>query len=1502
MNRRFHPLIRKWFAETLGKPSEPQRLGWPAIASGSHTLILAPTGTGKTLAAFLWELNALIVEGAKEPLANGVHLLYISPLKALNNDIQRNLETPLAELRRRFEDAGKPFPEIRVGVRTGDTPPSARAKMLRKSPHILITTPESLNIMLTSIRGRGMFHSTRAVIVDEIHAIAGSKRGAHLALTLERLEALTSQAPQRIGLSATQRPLDEVARYLGGCESSAPHDSAFRQVTVVDCGLTKQMEIRVQSPVPDLGNVGGSVWPAVAPLVLDHIRASKTTLVFVNNRAQAEKIAARVNALAEEEIAQPYHGSLSRERRHMLEERLKQGALRALVTTSSLELGIDIGSVDLVIQLQSPKRVAAALQRVGRAGHTLGVASRGVLVPTFRDDAMEIAAIVAAMRAGEVEPTRVVQNSLDVLAQVLVAAASVDDWTAGDLFDLVRRAYPYHRLTRGAFDEVLAMLSGKYPSDIAGELEARLTWDRVTDRVTGDRAARMTAVISGGTIPDRGLYTVNLPDRTRLGELDEEFVHESRVGDAFQLGSTTWRIAAIEHDRVIVNPAPGMPARMPFWHGEYGARSLELSHRVGELRRELADGVASSLLTDKYGCDDATAHTLAQYVGAQRAATGVVPDDRNIVVEHFRDETGSVRVVVHAAFGGRVNAPWGMALAQRARDTLGGVDVQVQTTDDGVMLRLPVTAESDGTQNPWFVSGLLGLSAAEAEQLVMEEVGSTSLFGARFRMNAARALLLPRGNPRRRMPLWLQRLKSLDLLQTVKEFPSFPILVETYRDVLQDAFDMNGLRSVLDQVESGAISVHVVETKIPSPFASSLQFGFVMDWLYGDDTPRAEQRAALLSLDRSMLGEVMGEEAGDDLTLDAIRQIVAERGGYAPRRRARSADELAHLLDRAGDLTPAELGARIADADEGVRGEPFNEIVSSRRAVMVRLGEERDWRFILAESYPRYLSAFGAEAMSRVVVPATGGSGAGFADNQVEVDAAEGIPSVMREATMTLGAARREILARFVALSGPVTVSEIRSRYAFDDRWIESRLTEWQRTGKLVRGKFRVEVLEPEWCSRRIAEVARRRALAALRRQIEAVDLPVYAEMVQRWQHLDPGDGVSGPEGVATVMRQLYGISRPAKAWERDYLRARIPGYDPAWLSPVMASGEAVWVGESSAEPKTEAALLSRIRFFERGTGALWLGDDSPAVEHLSETARTVFSVVEREGAPFTTDIEAVTGLTPLAVKEALRELVAASFVTNDTPEAMREVIRWRPLTPKEGPDPTRWLPPDYTPSPTRYVVQRRPNLRRLPKWRRPDRPGAVQSNWGGRWLPVARLGILGRPVSEDDKAVRIARYWLDRYGIVSREVWRKERSPVPWRTIYQELKRAEFRGEVRRGYFVRGLSGAQFATPAAVEMLRSIEADGREKPYIVLATSDPANVYSFPMDLADRDPLSTPRGAGALIVTRGGKVAIAVEGRGKKVVVADWMTRDDVQKAKEVLAAHLRGERSARYLMLPDI
>jgi ATP-dependent Lhr-like helicase len=1510
----FHPIVRRWFTETLGAPSAPQRAGWPAIARGEDTLILAPTGTGKTLAAFLWELNALIIEGLEAPLANAVHLLYVSPLKALNNDVQRNLEAPLGQLRERFEKEGERFPDIRVAVRTGDTPASARARMLRKTPHILITTPESLHILLTSVRGRTMFSALRAVIVDEIHAVAGTKRGAHLALTLERLAHLAPDAPQRIGLSATQRPLDEVARFLGGMKRSGdmavgrlggdgPRDDgaepvddrgpptpsnrqaasppdrhgAFRPVQIVDCGLVKRMETSVVSPVDDLANVGGTIWTSVAPLVLDQIRGARTTLVFVNNRAQAERMAARVNQLAGEEMALPYHGSLSRERRFLLEERLKAGELRALVTTSSLELGIDVGSVDLVVQLQSPKRVASALQRVGRAGHSLDATSRGVFVPTFRDDALEQLAILDAMRTGDVEPTRVVQNALDVLAQLIVAIVASDtpEWTSAGLFDFVRRAYPYHALTRAAFDEVLAMLSGKYPSDVASELDARIHWDRITDLLTPTRGARMVATISGGTIPDRGLYTVNLADKTRLGELDEEFVHESRVGDAFQLGSSTWRIRAIEHDRVIVVPAPGAPARMPFWHGEFMARSNHLTARVGALRRELDDARTLMDLAEiqrKHHADEPTTRSLVEYVQAQRAITRIVPDDTRLVLEHFRDEVGSVRMVLHAPFGGRVNAPWGMALGRRMREQLG-IDVQVQTTDDGLMLRLP----DMGAEPP--VEAIRTLSVEEAERLVLEEVGQSSLFGARFRMNAARALLLPRGNPRRRMPLWLQRLKSLDLLQAVRGFPSFPILVETYRDVLQDAFDMPGLRDVLARIASGAITIRTVQTEIPSPFAASLQFGFVIDHMYGKDAPRAEERAALLSLDRALLDELMGGEGADDTTLAVLEEVLARRRGTAAGRQARDADELAILVDRAGDLTREELEARVAPASEWRRGNPLETLLASGRllgaALPTSTGKEQ--RFYLVDSHGRYSAAFGAEVMATVA------AGVGLEPRA----ASDVVPEVLRTAALTPKAARREILARFVALAGPVSVDDVRARYDFDARWVQRRLEEWERNDVLVRGVFGGDREVPRWSSRRLLEQARRRELSQARKQIEAVPIDRFARFLQRWQHLTPDTRLEGSDGAAAVMAQLYGLARPAEGWERDYLPARLEHYDADALTRLAASGALVWAAEPKPDAQANGAPgVGRIRFFERGTGRQWLGEP-PHDASWSDNARAVRDALRSGGASFTADVSAATGLGVQQTRDALRELVAAGIATNDTIHALRDVLRWKPVFPirrRDEPDPTRWLPADFTPS-ARPIVQRRVNPRRLAKWKRPDREEAT--SWGGRWSLVHTPGTLGPARDSQELAERIARQWLVRYGIVSRDWWRRERPAVGWREIYHELKRLEFRGEIRRGYFVAGLGGAQFALPDAVELLRAPSESG--EPPVVLASSDPSNPYTLPLAPGTAaDPLARPRGAGALLVTRAGRIVLVAEGRGTKLRVAEGATPAEVRDAAKALAERL--------------
>jgi ATP-dependent Lhr-like helicase len=1474
----FHPIVRQWFIDTLGAPSAPQRAGWPAIASGSDTLILAPTGTGKTLAAFLWELNALITEGLEAPLANAVHLLYVSPLKALNNDVQRNLEGPLAQLKSRFEAAGERFPDIRVAVRTGDTPSSARAKMLRKTPHILITTPESLHILLTSVRGRTIFSALRAVIVDEIHAVAGTKRGTHLALTLERLARLAPDVPQRIGLSATQKPLDEIARFLSGVEApGADNQTKFRPVQIVDCGLVKRMETNVVSPVDDLAHVDGTVWTSVVPLVLGQIRNARTTLIFVNNRAQSEKIAGRLNALAEEEIAQPYHGSLSRERRLMLEERLKAGELRALVTTSSLELGIDVGSVDLVIQLQSPKRVASALQRVGRAGHSLDATSRGVFVPTFRDDAMEQFAIVEAMQAGDVEPTRVVQNALDVLAQIIVAiVASEPEWTATGLYDFIRRAYPYHAITRAAFDETLAMLSGKYPSDVAAELEARISWDRVSDMLTPARASRMVATISGGTIPDRGLYTVNLADKTRLGELDEEFVHESRVGDAFQLGSSTWRIRSIEHDRVVVVPAPGAPARMPFWHGEFMARSNHLTKRVGELRRTLD---AARTLDDlqaiqtHYHADEPTTRSLVEYVQAQRSITDIVPDDTHLVLEHFRDEVGSIRVVLHAPFGGRVNAPWGMALGRRMRERLN-VDVQVQTTDDGLMVRLP----DMGAAPP--LDAIRALSVEEAERLILEEVGGSSLFGARFRMNAARALLLPRGNPRRRMPLWLQRLKAGDLLAAVDEYPSFPILVETYRDVLQDAFDMAGLRDVLGRIASGAITIRTVETQIPSPFAQSLQFGFVIDNMYGDDMPRAEQRAALLSLDRVLLDELMGGEGADDTTLTMLSELLARRRGTAPGRQARDADELAILVDRAGDLTQAELEERVSPSEQWFRDNPLSTLIASGRLVGVTLptGSGTEERFILVDAYPRYIAAFGADALATVRAGAT----------MAPRPARDVVPEVLQQAALTEKAARREVLARWISLAGPASVEEVRVRYAFDAMWVERRLEEWERKGVLVRGVFGGDRSVARWTSRRLLEQARRRELAQARKQIEAVPLDRFARYLQRWQHLTPSTRLTGNDATGIALAQMYGLARPAEGWERDYLPSRVEQYDPNALGRLAASGALVWAAEPRAEKgATSVPRVARVRFFERGSGRLWIG--APADESaLSDNARKVLGVLRGQGASFIADLMAASGLGPQVTREALRDLVAAGLVTNDTVDALRDVLRWRSVLPvKRGnePDPTRWLPADFKPSGNRPVVQRRVNLRRLPKWRRPEHEDGSTGVWGGRWSLVHTAGTMGPARDEQELAEDVARKWLERYGIVSRDWWRRERPAVGWREIYHELKRLEFRGEVQRGYFVAGLAGAQFALPEAVEMLRS----GEEEAVVAMPTSDPANVYSLPLAIGvEADVLAHPRGSGATLVTVGGKIVLAVESKGSRIRVRGDASSDEVREAAQELGQRL--------------
>jgi ATP-dependent helicase Lhr and Lhr-like helicase len=894
--------------------------------------------------------------------------------------------------------------------------------------------------------------------------------------------------------------------------------------------------------------------------------------------------------------------------------------------------------------------------------------------------------------------------------------------------------------------------------------------------------------------------------------------------------------------------------------------------------------------------------SLAEYVQQQRAATGGVPDERSLIVEQFRDEMDSVRVVLHAPFGGRVNAPWGMALANRVREWLAeqgraardgpAFELQVQTTDDGIMLRLPNLRE-------WLPLALIrDLTPAEAERRVLAEVGASSLFGARFRTNAARALLLPRGTPRRRMPLWLQRLKALDLLQAVQEFPSFPILVETYRDVLQDAFDMPALSAVLDAIAAGAVGVRSVETPAPSPFAASLQFGFVMDWMYADDAPRAEQRAALLSLDRALLDELMGGEGADASTLAVLETLLDRRRGIAPATRARTADELAALLDRAGDLTVAELLRRVAEPDEGRHGDPFMDLLERRRAIAIdiplasTLSPAVERRVILTESFPRYVAAFGPRALDTVYV--------GLALEAAP--AATTVPDALRAPVITERAACRELLARHVALAGAFGVDDVLARYDFDRGWVEERLAEWTRAGRLVRGTFGGDSSTLKWCSRRLLEQARRRELATARKQIEAVGLDRFARFVERWQHLTPATRLAGEDATVGVVRQMYGLARSAEQWEREFIPARVEQYDATALSRLMALGEMVWIGGSGSAKPDEPPNLSTARFVRRGTARAWISlDDS---RPLGEHARSVIASLDRDGASFFDELAAATSLTTRQLRDALRELAGAGLVTNDTVDSLRAVLRWRPIvSPRERarPDPTRWLPADFSPSANRYVVQRRPNLRRMPRWKRPDLEQVESESWPGRWSLVRAPRVLGPEVDESAWAEQIARQWLERYGIVAREMWRRERPAISWRAIYRELKRLEFRGDIRRGYFVLGLSGAQFALPEAIEQLRADDAQS-EDAVVVMSVNDPANVFTLPMPTDPaRDAFVRPRSRGALLVTVAGVVLMIAERRGASLIVRPGTLAEQVTRAAAALITHLV-ERTPRDVIVETI
>jgi len=1467
----FSESVRRWFESSFEGPTDAQAGGWQAIANGDHTLICAPTGSGKTLAAFLWGIDQLspadgpIRQGGLDVSArrrgDGVRLVYVSPLKALSYDIERNLRAPLRGI----------GADISVGIRTGDTTQAERRAMRKTPPDILITTPESLYLMLSS-GAREIFGGVEAVIVDEIHAVAQSKRGAHLALTLERLEHLVRESGrgsaeqqrggsgdpppdslQRIGLSATQRPLDRIARFLVGPK---------RECSIVDAGIAKELDLEIVVPVEDMAEPGApafpkedgqpadgeplahvrSIWPAIYPELLKLVREHTSTIVFVNNRRAAERLAKRLNELnadephrelpateqlggdgsgpagtprdsepdgldpsPPEEIARAHHGSLSHEERTVVEEMLKSGQLPCLVATSSLELGIDMGAVDLVIQVESPKSVSRGLQRVGRAGHSLGEVSRGRIFPKFRADLLECAVVAKRMREGAIEETVIPQNPLDVLAQHLVAMAALDEWEVDEVERLVTAAEPFHDLSREQLENVLDMLDGRYPSDRFAELRPRIVWDRTAGTMHGRKGARSLVVTNAGTIPDRGLYGVHLPDGRRVGELDEEMVYEARAGQTFLLGASTWRIEEITRDRVIVTPAPGVPGAVPFWKGDGIGRPAELGRAIGAFAREAVSREPKELAKE-YDLDRRAAENLVAYLREQQNATRVVPSDETIVVERFRDEIGDWRLCVLSPYGGRVHAAWGLALSAKIRAERD-LEADAIWSDDGIVVHLP-----DADAPP--PADLVLVEPDEIEDLVVDELSGSALFGSHFRENAARSLLIPRAYPGKRTPLWQQRLKAQSLLEVARDFPRFPVVLETYRECLRDVLDLPSLAQLLRDLHSRRLNLVEVETPTASPFASSLLFDYVATYMYEGDTPNAERRAAALALDRDLLRELLGqEELRELIDPEALDEVEAQLQHRTEAGRAGDRDALQQVLRNLGDLSAEECEERVA---EGYSAQSMLEkLVAERRAALVRVnGEER---YIAAEQAGLYRDALG--------VPPPPGLPESFLAEQ-----ADPLVSLVR---------------RYARTHGPFPTAQLAARYGVDPT---PALRELERSGALVRGELLPGGSEREWCDADVLRRVRRSSLAHLRREVEPAARDRFARFLPSWQNVDAHRAAgAGPDRLREALVPLQGVALTPKVWEGDVLSRRLGAYSPTWLDELCTSGELVWIG-AGARGRSDGRVALYFRDDVR------LAGPPPANAKLESPEGEVHDAIRERlaaGPDFWLDLLADLDHPVEELHAALWDLAWAGEVTNDAFAPLR-APRLRAAPPSEQ------------------------GGRRFARSR--ARGQAVQ----GRWSLTA-------PLFEDAPAAgpRLraqAELMLERYGIVTRETVLAEGVPGGFASVYAELGNLELLGTARRGYFVEGLGGAQFALPGAVERLRSLPED--DGSFLLLAATDPANPYGaalpWPKPASGRRPARAP---GAHVLLRDGAPVLYVERGGKGIVRLAELDGEQLADAVKALA-----------------
>jgi ATP-dependent helicase Lhr and Lhr-like helicase len=1429
----FHPAVQQWFSAVFENATRPQVLGWPPIARGESTLILAPTGTGKTLAAFLWAINRLMFSPPPEA-EQRCRILYVSPIKALAVDVERNLRAPLVGIAQAARKLGAEFHEPSIAIRTGDTPAAERARFARHPADILITTPESLYLLLTS-NARTALSFVNTVILDEIHAVVPTKRGSHLALSLERLEHLTGRSLQRIGLSATQRPLDEVAHFLGGAESrvlttapiepqgaeqaltefeAADVEVQFRPVTIVDAGEKKRLELRIEVPIEDMakldeieplpsgpasqGPVRPSIWSAIHPKLLELVKAHNSTLLFVNSRRLAERISGAINELAGEVLVRAHHGSVAVAQRKEIEDRLKLGTLRGLVATSSLELGIDMGAVDLVVQIEAPPSVASGMQRIGRASHHVGAVSNGIIFPKYRADLLASAAVTSAMYNGQVEPVHYPRNPLDVLAQQVVAAVAMDEWKVDELLALVRSAAPYAALTRAVFENVLDMLAGRYPSDEFAELRPRITWDRVSNRLTPREGARRIAVVNGGTIPDRGLFGVFLAGQmkgARVGELDEEMVFESRTGDTIILGASTWRIEEISHDRVVVSPAPGEPGKMPFWHGDAAGRPSEFGETIGRLTRELLAmprPAAFTRLTEEHSLDQFAAENLLSYLEDQKAATQRVPSDEDVVVERVRDELGDWRICVLTPFGSRVHAPWSMAATAKLRDELG-IEAESMWSDDGFVLRLPETDEPVDSE-------YLIPTVAEFRNLVLRQLGSTSLFAARFREAAGRALLLPKRRPGVRAPLWQQRKRAADLLAVASRYATFPILLETYRECVRETFDLPSATSVLRKIHTEQIRVSTVTSEKPSPFASSLLFSYIANYIYEGDAPLAERRAQALSIDQSQLQELLSDtDLRELLDASALDEVEAQLQALDPEYQARHADGLHDLLLRLGDLSAEEIAQRSTSPEVT---ESIQSLLTTRRVVQVQIARER--RFIAVEDAARYRDALG--------VP---------------------LPPGLAEVWLRPSAdPLLELVRRYARTHGPFTTNDVAKRFALDARIVDPILRGLHGSGRLLEGEFRPTGTHREWCDPEVLRLVRRRTLARLRREIEPVDQQVFGRLVTRWQGvLKPRRGL---DALLDAIEILQGAALPLSELEREILPARVSGYSPGDLDTLVAAGEVVWVGVERVGERD-----GRVALYLTQNLPLLLPPSTVPMVQLSERAVKILESLEKQGAQFFPALHAAAGGGFLGESmDAIWELVWSGLITNDTMHPLRGFQR--PADDRKA----RAIGADGPPGSPEFLRRFRSRT-------------SAGSPSHGRWSLVSARRDAS--VSATQWSASTAQQLLTRYGIVMRETAVAENIPGGYATMYPALRTMEESGWIRRGMFIAGMGAAQFAMTSAVDRLRSLRSTQEEPEAVHLAAGDPANVYgaflSWPR-AADDEAHGMARASGASVVLIDGNLA----------------------------------------------